>query len=92
MSKYQEITELYEYCKKNGIDCTIEPLYDGYAIRFPSGGDFVQHSYSYGSCVGYVEPAIGFGCQHDFHAVSLRNAKEIVKRYKDRLNARKGKT
>lgn len=86
--EYIEIQKLYEYCKRIGVDATIEPLYDGYAIRFPCGGDFVQHKYSYGGEIGFVEPAIY--CSLDYTAVSLTSAKRLVKYHKKRLNANKG--
>lgn len=82
--EYNEIKELYKYCVKIGINAVLETLYDGHAIRFPNGGDFVQHQYSYGSDLGYVEPAIG--SRADYTAVSLKNAKALVKRHKDKLN------
>ena len=82
--KYMEIQELYNYCIKIGVEATIETLYDGYAIRFKNGGDFVQHTYSYGHAGGCVEPAIG--CRLDYCAVKLKNAKALVKYHKDRLN------
>jgi hypothetical protein len=62
----------------------LEKLFDGYAIRFNSGGDFVQHQYSYGSSVGCVEPAIG--SRLDYTAVPLKNAIALVRRHKDKLN------
>lgn len=82
--KYTEIKELFDYCIKQGINATIELLWDGYAIRFPNGGDFIQHGHSYGSRVGCVEPAIG--CRLDYTAVPLENAKALVRYHKDRLN------
>ena len=82
--EYKEIQELYEYCKKIGVDASLQKLYDGYAIRFASGGDFVQHFGSYGCHCGCVEPAIG--CRTDYTGVTLKNAKTLVRRYKDRLN------
>lgn len=82
--EYNEIKELYKYCVKIGIDAVLENLYDGYAIRFPNGSDFIQHYFSYGNDYGCVEPAIG--SRVDYTAVSLRNAKALVKRHKDRLN------
>ena len=82
--EYNEIKELYKYCVKIGINAVLETLYDGHAIRFPNGGDFIQHQRSYGGDLGYVEPAIG--CRADYTAVSLRNAKALVKRHKDKLN------
>ena len=88
MSKYTEIIELYEYCKKIGVHAKMYPLYDGFCIRFENGGDFVQHHGSYGSGCGCVEPAIG--CRLDYKAVPLENAKSLVKRHKARLNCEKG--
>jgi hypothetical protein len=82
-SKYKEILELYRYCEKLSIPAIIEPCFDGFAIRFLSGYDFVQHKYSYGASVGCVEPAIG--SRLDYTAVELKNAKRLVKRNKERL-------
>lgn len=83
--KYKEILLLYDYCKKIGVEAELSEFYDGYVIRFKTGGDFVQHAYSYGGSYGYVEPAI---CSKaDYTAVSLANAKRLVKRHKNFLNA-----
>lgn len=82
--KYAEIQELYDYCIRIGINAKLEPSFDGYAIRFADGGDFVQHYGSYGCNVGCVEPAIG--CRLDYTAVPLKNAKALVKYHKERLN------
>ena len=82
--EYNEIKELYKYCVKIGINAVLETLCDGYAIRFPDGSDFVQHQYSYGGDLSYVEPAIG--SKADYSVVSLKNAKILVKRHKDKLN------
>ena len=38
---YQEIVKLYQWCKENLIDCTLEPLWGGYQIRFFDGSDVV---------------------------------------------------
>lgn len=80
---FKEIFVLYNYCRKIGIPATLESCWDGYAIRFPSGGDFVQHGYSYGAFSGCVEPAIG--CRIDYSPVPLQNAKRLVRRHKERL-------
>ena len=77
--KYKAILDLYRYCEKLSIPALLENLHDGYAIRFPNGGDFVQHQHSYGSARGFVEPAIG--SRVDFSPVSLENAKRLVRRY-----------
>lgn len=84
MTDYKEIRELHDYCLKIGVKSTIEPLYDGFVIRFNNGGDFIQHRGSYGHYYGCVEPAIG--CRIDYTAVPLKNAKALVKYHKDRLN------
>jgi hypothetical protein len=84
LEKYKEILELHKYCEKTGVECRLEKLYDGYALRFNNGGDFVQHKGSYGCDVGCVEPAIE--CRLDYSAVPLKNAIELVRRHKDRLN------
>lgn len=81
--KYKEIHELYRYCEKLSISAILEPMFDGFAIRFPNGGDFIQHRGSYGCNSGCVEPAIG--SQLDYTAVPLKNAKLLVKRHKERL-------
>ena len=81
---YQEILKLFAYCHRIGICAEIKPFVDGYKINFPNGSDFVQHCGSYGAIAGYVEPAIG--SKADYTAVSLKNAKALVKRHKDRLN------
>lgn len=86
--KYKEILELNEYCKKIGVHTVLEPLFDGYAIRFNNGADVVQHQYSYGSKRGCLEPAMGSKTK-DYNAVTLKTAKEMVYRRKKQLN-RKG--
>lgn len=83
---YKEIINLYEYCQKIGVNAVLEDFLDGYAIRFQSGADFVQHKHSYGAKAGYVEPAID--CRLDYTAVSLESAKKLVKRHKEKLNRR----
>ena len=84
--KYNEIIQLCNYCLKIGINAKLVTLYDGYKICFPNGGDFVQHYGSYGNTIGCVEPAIG--CELDYTAVPLKNAKALVKRHKEKLNRR----
>ena len=85
--KYEEIIKLFDYCMKIGVDCVLERMGDGYALRFNNGGDIVQHYYSYGSEVGCVEPAIY--SRLDYTPVTLKNAKALVKRHRDRLNNHK---
>ncbi len=82
--KYKEILELRQYCEKIGVECKLEKLFDGYAIRFNNGGDFIQHHGSYGCEVGCVEPAID--CRLDYSAVPLKRAKALVQYHKNKLN------
>lgn len=79
---YEEIKELYKYCCKIGINCKFMPMFDGYTIRFKDG-DVIQHALSYGGEVGCVEFAIG--CDDDYTACTLNDAKSIVDKYKDKL-------
>ena len=83
MAEYREIVKLHLYCIKIGIPATLEEFLGGYAIRFPGGGDFVQHKHSYGAENGCVEPAIG--SRLDYTAVPLKNAKALVRRHKEKL-------
>ena len=76
---YTEIKELYEYCKELKIPCRLDILYDGNKLVLPNGGDFVQHSFSYGSAHGRIEPAIG--CDLDYTACTLSVAKRLVEEY-----------
>ena len=85
-SKYTELRALYHFCVDLGIKCTIEHLYDGYAVRFPDGSDFAQHYGTYGGTEGCVEPAIG-DSEFDYTAVGLNLAKELVKKHKGKLEA-----
>lgn len=75
---YNEIKELYEYCKGLKIPCRLEPLFDGRKLVLPNGGDFVQHRFSHcpNSC---VEPAIG--CDLDYTPCPLSVAKRLVEEY-----------
>ena len=84
MNKYNEIIELYEYCKKIGVHAEMSPMFDGFCIRFKNGGDVIQHFGSYGSDCGCVEPAIG--SRLDYTAVPLKNAKSLIRRHKEELN------
>ncbi len=85
--EYTEICALYHFCVDLGIKCTIERLYDGYAVRFPDGSDFAQHHGTYGGTEGYVEPAIG-DTEFDYSAIGLNLAKELVKKYKGKLEGK----
>lgn len=82
--KYPEIWALFYFCVESGIKCTMERLYDGYAVRFPNGGDFAQHYGTYGGTEGSVEPAIGDD-EFDYSAVGLNLAKTLVEKHKSNL-------
>lgn len=84
MSKYNEIVELYEYCKKIGVQAELWPMFDGFCIRFKNGGDVIQHFGSYGKDCGCVEFAIG--SRLDYTGIPLKNAKRLVRRHKEKLN------
>jgi hypothetical protein len=81
--KYGEILTLYQYCVEAGMDVRLERLHDGWAIRFPNGGDFAQHAGTYGTNDGFVEPAIG--CEKDYSPVSLREAEKLICENRERL-------
>lgn len=81
--KYREILALYRYCVEVRMDARLERLYDGWAIRFPNGGDFAQHAGTYGTNDGFVEPAIG--CEADYSPVSLREAEKLIRENRKRL-------
>lgn len=88
MDKYSEIFALYEFCKENGIECRIVPLYDGHKICLQDGNDFVQHKFSYCAAGGCVEPNVGDE-EHDYTPVPLEQAKKLVLKYQDKLNRMK---
>ena len=78
---YNEILEIAKVCENNNIFCVLFDLWDGYKLLFEDGADIVQHSGSYGSAEGYVEPA-GFGHNVDYTPVEKdRMIKIIMKRY-----------
>ena len=87
MPEFNEIIELYKFCAKNGIDATLSPFDHGHKLTFANGRDFVQHEYSHRSDEGYVEAAIG--CEADYEYSTLEEAKELVLKFKDRLNKRR---
>lgn len=81
--KYGEILALYLYCVEVRMDARLERLHDGWAVRFPNGGDFAQHARTYGTNDGFVEPAIG--CEKDYSPVSLREAEKLICENRERL-------
>ena len=80
-------TDLSELLEAAGVevrmDARLERLHDGWAIRFPNGGDFAQHAGTYGTNDGFVEPAIG--CEADYSPVSLREAEKLICENRERL-------
>lgn len=86
--RYAEIWELFRFCVDIEIECTMERLYDGYAVRFKDGSDIAQHGGTYGATDGCVEPAIGDD-ECDYSAVGINLAKEIVKKHRCRLGGEK---
>lgn len=87
MNTYNEILDLFAYCEKIGVEAEIIHQYGGYHISFKSGGDVIQHDYSYGSDKGCVEFCIG--SKVDFTAVPLKRAKLIVRKNKEKLNGKR---
>ena len=85
MNKYSEIFALYEFCKENGIECRIIPLYDGHRICFRDGSNFTQCEFSFLAASGYIEPAIEDE-EHDYTPVSLEYAKDLALKYRNKLN------
>lgn len=81
--KYGEILTLHQYCVEARMDVQLERLHDGWAVRFPNGGDFAQHAGTYGTNDGFVEPAIG--CEADYSPVSLREAEKLIRENRERL-------
>lgn len=75
---FNEIIKLYEWVVANyGTTARLEKLWDGYAIRFPSGADIVQHSGSYRAKEGYVEPA---GMPYSYKPISVELAQKIIEK------------
>lgn len=81
--KYYEIWALWAYCKRHDIPAKMEPLFDGWKLAFPGGGDFVQHEFSCMSIRGDLEPAIG--CEDDYSPVCLDDARALVLKHRQRL-------
>ena len=86
MIMYNEILQLEKFCKEIGVECKLEKLWEGHAIRFNNGGDAVQHDGSYGSKCGCVEFGYTGFEEVDFCATKLDKAKEFVIEHKDKLN------
>ena len=83
--KYTEIMKLRKFCELHGVETRLERAFDGYVIRFNNGADFAQHHGTYGSDLGCVEPG-GVSKKLDYTAVTLEQAKSLVRTHKDKLN------
>lgn len=84
---YTEIVKLQWFCMERNVTCSLDPLFDGFKLSFPSGADFVQHFGSYGSDHGCLEPA-GVDENYDYSAVSLTRAKKLILQHREALEAR----
>ena len=85
--KYREILKLRKFCESHGVETRLERAFDGYVLRFNNGAEFAQHHGTEGSGVGCVEPC-GVSKKLDFTAVTLEQAKSLVRTHKDKLNER----
>lgn len=88
--RYNEIKKLHKFCERKGVDCSLERMLDGYAIRFKNGADVVQHYGSYGALLGMVEFGSTGYEDVDFRAMSLEDAKKFISKNVDWLNRDKG--
>ena len=86
MPKFEEIKELYKYCKEIGVRAELITHFDGYVLCF-ARGDFAQHSGTHASRYGLIEPNIR--CKYDFNGVTLEDAKRLVWKYRNELNGKK---
>ena len=85
--KYTAILKLRKFCESHGVETRLERAFDGYVIRFNNGADFAQHHGTYGSDAGCVEPG-KISRKLDYTAVTLEQAKNLVRTHKDKLNKR----
>ena len=73
---FNEIVNLYNWIiEEFGDVVELANLWDGYKIIFPNGADIVQHSGSYQSRIGCVEPA-GMPCAYE--PITIEKAKQII--------------
>lgn len=83
--KYREILKLRKFCDTHGVETRLERAFDGYVLRFNNGADFAQHHGTEGSDAGCVEPG-KISRTLDYTAVTLEQAKSLVRTHKDKLN------
>lgn len=73
---FNEIVKLYNWIiEEFGDVVEFEELWGGYKITFPNGADIVQHSGSYKSELGCVEPA---RMPYAYHPITIEKAKKII--------------
>ena len=90
-NKYTAIIELSLYCTELDIPHQLKEYQDGYillfdAIKEEEYHDVAQHDGTYGSHHNCVEFAIG--CDEDFSATELKDAKKIIYDNRIRLGGR----
>ena len=90
-NEYTAIIKLSLYCTELGIPHQLKEYGDGYillfdAIKNEEYHDVAQHDGTYGSHRNCVEFAIG--CERDFSAIKLEDAKKIVYDNRIRLGAK----
>lgn len=80
---FVEIVDLYDWILKEFGDVVeFSRLWDGYKITFPNGADIVQHSGSYESKMGCVEPA---GMPYAYCPITIGKAKKIIEKNQKNL-------
>lgn len=68
-------------CEKQGVPLTVNPLHDGWQIRFPwCDGDVACHKYTYGTNAGKVE---SYQFPWDEDDVSVLTPEEAIERITD---------
>lgn len=90
-NEYTAIIKLSLYCTELDIPHQLKEYRDGYVIIFDAieseeRHDVAQHDGTYGSHHNCVEFAIG--CERDFSATSLNDAKYIIYKNRIRLGGR----
>ena len=90
-NEYNAIIKLSLYCSKLGIPHQLKEYQDGYIILFDAikeeeNRDVAQHGGTYGSHHDCVEFAIG--CDEDFSATELEEAKKIIYNNRIRLGGK----
>ena len=80
---FNEIVNLYNWIiEEFGDVVEFSRLWDGYKITFPNGADIVQHSGSYESKMGCVEPA---GMPYAYCPITIGKAKKRIEKNQKNL-------